>query len=304
MQKFPGYIILSVLMLLAAPAARAQEKPFIKSSVDKNQILIGEPIRFIIEVRSPMVSGNQLPQLDSIPHFEMIEKANRDSTISAEGASYHLEWKITSFDSGTHVIPAFPLVVGHQLYRTDSIAVEVSYGEVDTTRDYHDIRGIIDVPNADMKYVPWFVGAVCLLSLAGFIWVMRKPLAAKPEPVAVPFHPKKTDLDEALQSLEKLKYMLREDPGAVKKFYTGLHDTLRVYLNRHFGLVTMEKTSEEVIHMISDLKPERDMFTRLSTALRMGDFVKFAKYIPGPYENEENLEIIRSSIKTINEIQR
>ena len=98
----PLPISFALLILLAGSCpAFAQETPSVKAAVDKNQILIGEPIRFSIDVKSPMVSGNQLPQFDSIPHFELIEKANRDSVISATGASYHLEWKLTSFDSGT-----------------------------------------------------------------------------------------------------------------------------------------------------------------------------------------------------------
>jgi hypothetical protein len=43
------------------------EKPTIKATVDKSQILIGEPVRFSIDVKSPMVSGNLLPQFDSLP---------------------------------------------------------------------------------------------------------------------------------------------------------------------------------------------------------------------------------------------
>ena len=94
--------------------------------------------------------------------------------------------------------------------------------------------------------------------------------------------------------------MLRNDPAAVKKYYSGLNDTLRVYLNRQFGLVTMEKTSEELILTLSNMR-DRDMFSKLAGALRMGDFVKFAKYVPGPFENENNLEVIRSAIVFINE---
>jgi hypothetical protein len=63
----------------------------------------------------------------------------------------------------------------------------------------------------------------------------------------------------------------------------------------------MEKTSEELIISLSRLNMEREQFSNLAGALRMGDFVKFAKYIPGPYENENNLELIRSSIVFINE---
>ena len=95
MAKSLAYIVLLHILLLGSFPVWAQESPSVKAAVDKNQILIGQPIRFTIDVKSPMTTGNQLPQFDSIPHFEIIEKANPDSTISAAGASYHLEWNHT-----------------------------------------------------------------------------------------------------------------------------------------------------------------------------------------------------------------
>jgi hypothetical protein len=299
MAKTLTYIV-CVVALLAGNMAFAQETPSIKASVDKNQILIGEPIRFIIDVRSPMVSGNQLPQFDSIPHFEIIEKANRDSLISASGASYHLEWKLTSFDSGTRVIPALAVVIGNKVYKTDSLPIEISYGTVDTTKDYHDIRGIIDLENPDVKYIPWVVAAVTAIALFLFISLFRRPFT-KEQIAEEPVKSRISSLDQALASLEQLKKMIHDDPSSVKKYYSGLHDTLRIFLNRHLGLVTMEKTSEEIIISLSDLRMDREEFSKLTAALRMGDFVKFAKYVPGPNENDNNLEVIRSAIMFINE---
>ena len=81
-----------------------------------------------------------------------------------------------------------------------------------------------------------------------------------------------------------------------------MNDTLRVFMNRRLGLITMEKTSEEMIHSLSDLNLNRDVFTNLAAALRMGDFVKFAKYVPGPYENDNNFETIRKALMIINEL--
>jgi hypothetical protein len=300
MAKTLTYIVFMGILLAGSGSALAQETPVVKVSIDKNQILIGEPIRLSIDVKSPMVSGNQLPQFDSIPHFELIEKANRDSLISASGASYHLEWKLTSFDSGTRVIPAFSITIGRQIYKTDSLAVEVSYGKIDTAQDYHDIKGIIDIENPDVKYIPWVVGAVSLLALFLFAWFIRHPFIREQiteEPVSSRISP----LDEALGSLGQLKKMLRDDPSSIKKYYSGMNDILRVFLNRRLGLVTMEKTSEELILSLSYMKLDKDIFSKLATALRMVDFVKFAKYIPGPFENDSNLEVIRSSIVFINE---
>lgn len=302
MAKSLTYIVLLQILLLGSFPVWAQENPSVKAAVDKNQILIGQPIRFTIDVKSPMTTGTQLPQFDSIPHFEIIEKANPDSTISAAGASYHLEWKLTSFDSGTRVIPAFSIIVARQLYKTDSLAIEVSYGKVDTAKDYHDIKGIHDLENPDVKYIPWIVGAMTAISLFLFVWFIRKPPTLNVQsPTPNTEIIRTTPLEEALGSLEVLKKMLREDPTTVKKYYSGLNDTLRIFLNRRLGLMTMEKTSEDLIHALSNLNMDRDAFSSLTAALRMGDFVKFAKYIPGPYENETNWETTRDSIVKLNE---
>jgi hypothetical protein len=300
MPKFPTYILFVMTLLAGSLTLRAQEKPTITAAIDKNQILIGEPIRLTLDVKSPFSAGNILPQFDSLPHFELIEKGSSDSLVSAEGTSYHLEWKLTSFDSGTRFIPSFPVSIEGHIYKTDSLAVEVSYGQVDTSRDYHDIKGIIDIENPDVKYIPWIVSTIALIALFLFIWFIRHPFAKEQiEQLVAPMGA--SAFDEAMNTLDQLKKMDIADPQNVKKYYSGMNDTLRVFLNRRLGLVTMEKTSEELIHTSSNLRIERELFSKLSAALRMGDFVKFAKYIPGPYENDHNLETIRAAIINLNE---
>ncbi len=300
MAKTRTYIILCLILFAGASRSWAQETPTVKASIDKNNILIGEPIRFMIDVKSPMSSGNLLPQFDSIPHFELIEKANRDSLISATGASYHLEWKLTSFDSGTRMIPALSVTIGNRVFKTDSLAVEVSYGKIDSAQDYHDIKGIRDLENPDVKYIVWIVSAIAVISLFLFYWFFRHPFV-KEKIVEKNTGSRASHLDDALASLDQLKKMLQEDPSSVKKYYSGLNDTLRIFLNRRLGLMTMEKTSEELILNLSNLNMDRDAFSSLTATLRMGDFVKFAKYVPGPYENDTNWEVIKNSLVLINE---
>jgi hypothetical protein len=300
MAKPLTYIVCCWFLMMGAVTLYAQETPTVKAVVDKSQILIGEPIRFSIDIHSPLVSGNQLPAFDSLPHFELIEKGSLDSLISASGTSYHMEWKITSFDSGTRMIPSLPIIIGKQVYKTDSLAIEVSYGKVDTAKDYHDIKSIIDLENPDVKYIPWALAVLTLTALLLFGWFMRKPFIKELVVVKTPVS-QISPLDEALASLEQLKSMFQKEPSAVKKYYSGLHDSLRIFLNRHLGLVTMEKTSEELILSLSSLRIDREVFTKLAATLRMGDFVKFAKYVPGSYENDNNLEVIRSAIVLINE---
>ncbi len=271
MAKTLTYIVCIGILLICSFSALAQETPEIKASIDKNQILIGEPIRLSIDVKSPMVSGNQLPQFDSIPHFELIEKANRDSLISATGTTYHLEWKLTSYDSGTRYIPAFPIIIGKQTYKTDSLAVEVSYGKVDSAQDYHDIKSIIDIENPDVKYIPYILGAITLIALVLFIYFIRQqPTANYQQYDEEPDTSRISPLDEALASLDQLKKMLHDDPSSVKKYYSGMNDTLRIFLNRQLGLITMEKTSEEMILSLSDLKMDREIFSNTVCGIAHG----------------------------------
>jgi hypothetical protein len=44
-------------------------------------------------------------------------------------------------------------------------------------------------------------------------------------------------------------------------------------------------------------------FSQLASALRMSDFVKFAKYLPDQFSNEQNFEIIESSVNILNEFE-
>src|SRR5450432_218368 len=253
MMSRPQFYIIGLLSLLGFSGIHAQDSVSVKLSVDRNQILIGEPIRLSLDVKSPYANGNLLPQFDSLPHFELIEKANLDSLVSVHGVSYHEEWKLTSFDSGTRVIPAFTVSLGRQIYKTDSLVVEVSYGKIDTAQDYHDIKGIIDIENPSVKYIPWIVGAVTLIALLLFFWLIRRPFAVE-EITEAKTERRISPLDEAMQSLDVLKKMALNDPPLVKKYYSGINDALRIFMNRRFGIITMEKTNEELIIILSGMK--------------------------------------------------
>jgi hypothetical protein len=68
-----------------SPKTAGQSKtpaPALKATVDKQQILIGEPIHLMLEAT---VQGNgplTWPAPDSLPHFEFTEKHAVDSTVS------------------------------------------------------------------------------------------------------------------------------------------------------------------------------------------------------------------------------
>ena len=279
----------------------ANSQVYVKASVDKNKIVIGEPITFTLEAYIPL--GQQITwfPLDTIPHFEFLKKPRPDTVESIEGKKITQVMTITSFDSGQWEIPQLELKVLKQSYYTDTLLIDVGFTPFDREADYRDIKDIIDVNNPDTKYIPWVIGAAVLLSIGMVVYFLRRrktvAVASKKEPERLgPY-------DEAMRALGELRKKGLPQNGQVKWYYTELNDILRVFVFRKLNIASMEKTNEELILQLRQLNLSRDSFSQLAQALRMSDYVKFAKYQPGSEDNEKNYEIIQAAIQKLNTVE-
>ena len=267
-------------------------------SVNRDQILIGEPIKLTFEVRIPLGQSYSWFNLDTIPHFDIIAKGKTDSTDGIDGKQFHQELTITSFDSGTVVLPPLILQVNGKPYATDSIPIEVSYAQLDISKDYRDIKEIEEVPKPEwMDWIPWVLGVFTLLAIVVIVYLLRKP--KKVAPVAQPAQPKLGPYEEALQALEELRKQGLQN-GEVKTYYSRLNDILRVFMFRKMKVATLEKTNEELIGQLRQTPMDKESFNQLVHALQIADFVKFAKYQPDEKDNERNFAVIETAIKTLN----
>jgi BatD DUF11 like domain len=290
--------------MCSALLGRSQNQIAVTATANRNQILIGEPIQVTLEARVPLGMSMTWFPLDSLPHFDYIEKGKLDSTVTQDGKSFRQDILVTSFDSGTFKIPSFPIIISNQKYLTDSISVQVSYSKIDPNQDYHDIKDIIEVQNDSVKYVIWYVAAVTLFSLALFIYFVRKErvieVIKEPEVVI----PLVSPYDEAMQALAAMQVQNLDSNGQEKLFYTRLNDIFRMYVLRKLQIASLSKTNDELILQLRNLDMSKEQFSKLAETLRMSDFVKFAKYVPGQAENSNSFTVIRSSIDILNEITR
>ena len=287
--------------LVTGYAAFCQDTASARAKVDRNAIQIGQPIHFILEANVPPGSPVQWFPLDSIAHFEFIEKGKLDSTDSSGWTVLRQHLTITSFDSGSRFIPAQRLTVGKKKYSTDSIPIEVSYSPFDPKQDYHDIKDIIEVENPYVKYIALVIGLMTLLSLVLvflFIRYIQKRVPAPEKQVFSSLSP----FEEAVRALEALKKQRLPENGQVKLYYTRLNDILRLFVMRKMHISSMEKTNEELILQLRSLILSPAQSSKLTQALRMSDFVKFAKYLPTQDDNENNFGIIESSVQLLNEM--
>lgn len=272
-----------------------------KASVDRDRILIGEPIKLTLEVHVPLGQPLTWFNLDTIPHFEFIDKGHADTADNIDGKQMVQVLTITSYDSGQVVIPGMTVKVGNKSYQTDSIPIDVSYTPDDLTKDYRDIKEIEEVaPPAWVAYIPWLLGALTLIAIGVIVYLLRKPKKQPPPPA--PVVPALSPYEEALQALENLRKEGYAGNGEIKMYYSRLNDILRVFIFRKLHFATLEKTNDELITQLRQVPMDKESFNQLVTALQVADFVKFARYQPDTNDNERNFAVIQTAIKTLNNI--
>lgn len=303
MKRSIAYIASAIFILLLSRTVSAQPGPpiKIKVSVDSQKIVIGQPAQLMVEAFVPGNTPLSWPIIDSFPHFEWLEKGKLDSVVKPDERYYRQSFIITSFDSGTWAIPRLPFVSGKKTYFSDSVRIAVNYSRFDPNQDFHDIKDIIDIPNPYAKWIPWGVAVVTLIALALVVWLARKKKLLQREVVTVPA-PFLTPYEEAIRQLEELRKQGAGQDGQVKVFYTRLNDILRLFILRKLGIASLAETNEELIGQIRRLPLSPQQFDELAETLRMADFVKFAKYLPGSADNDRNYQVIRQSVDNLNAI--
>ena len=228
--------------------------PVLKATVDKQRILIGEPLHLMLQATVTGTAPLTWPPLDSMPHFNWLEKHPADSIITPGERSYRQYLTVTSFDSGTWSIPRIPFQVGTTTFYTDSIPVQVLFTKIDPSKDYHDIKDIIEMPNPFARWFAWIVAVVALASVAAVVWLVRKKKVLQ-KLVGQVMAPRLSPYEEAMRQLDELEKQHLPGNGSVKLFYSRLGDILRQYLYRRLGIASLSETSEELIVKIREHTP-------------------------------------------------
>lgn len=260
--------------------------------VDKEKILIGEPLKLLFERRLP--GGIAIPsfQLDSMAHFELLGSPVSDTSNDGDIMVIKTQYTITSFDSGHWYIPYYIL---DPTIKKDSLGIDIVFTEnFDSTQAYHDIKDIIEVK--PKKKTPWWwyaAGGGLLLLMAALIYYLRKK---KPAPVkAIVPAVSLNAYDEAMKELGELQRS-KPDP---KTFYSKLTGIFRLYVYRRKGILSLQKTTDDLVLQLKNLNIDKEQYDKLAQSLRLSDFVKFAKYVPTKEDDDTSFNEIKKSIINI-----
>ena len=298
------YCLVTVAYCLMSLASFSQS-PSIQTTVDKNDILIGEQVKVTVRAnfRPGLYNIHWLALPDSIPHFEVVDLSKAE-TITYKDNSNAIEQTITftSFDSGKWTIPAFPInfdpLVDDTTLNlvTDPVPVNVMYSKPDSTNQLRDIKPIMDVTITDYTWYYVAGGVLLLCIIVYFIWRYLKNKKAQPRPV---FESKLSPYDEAMQELIKLDQYDLQDAAEIKAYHVRLSEIFKRYIGRKENKDLANHTTSELLIQMKDNGLSNDDISKLATAMRCSDAVKFAKYLPTMIESAESKDKIKETIDLI-----
>jgi hypothetical protein len=299
-------VILIVAFLFSFQNSDAQ-LPTVKTSVDKNNILIGQQINYHVQFSMPdntyRLAWFSMP--DSVGNFNVITRNKIDSSFSNGNLNFSQDIILTSFDSGRQVIPPQTLSVstldGDSTFNlfTDSIAINVTYSPTDSIMPFHDIKNIIEVK----KSFPWWAWALVALGIIILIiWILFLfKFFNKKKDVKI-FESKLSPYDEAMQSLNDLEKEDLLQQNKFKEYHSRLSDIFKRYLSRKTNTYQLHLTTDELLIELKGFDLSKEQISNFAGSLRLGNAVKFAQYIPPAYENEKAFSQTKEMITAINNI--
>ena len=280
----------------------------IKTSIDRQDILIGEPINYKLLFTFP-TSDYQIEfnVPDSIEHFEILDKIKSDSTDKKGNYLVFQNIRFTSWDSGRWAIPSFAVKIrnaatnSRYTLNTDQLLINVGYAPADSTGELRDIKPVMDVFYIDNSWI--YIAAAVLTAIILLVilyrYFKRRPKREKPI-----FDSKLTPYEEAMASLKNLEGANLWDAAVLKGYYTSISDILKKYYSRTQGKNLLNKTTAEMLLLFKEKEMPAEAIGMLAETLRRGDAVKFAKYNPPQTENEQSLQQVRSVITYLNKNEK
>lgn len=279
---------------LIAAATTLAQKGRAYAGADKKSILIGEQFHLKLDLEVPKGQAAGFFTLDTIPHFEILNRSKMDTFPSETGGLILSQTLLlTSWDSGRWQIPAF--TAGKS--RTTPLTIDVGYTPLAPNQAYHDIKDIVTVKAPEETNWYWYLAGLALLLILYLLFFPRGKPKEKTEEKVVE---DKDAYGRALRKLEKLKHD-KQLPS--KEYYTALIYIFREYLEQRKHIHSFSQTTEDLARQIRELPITREQFRQLVETLSLSDMVKFARYEPSANEYQTSTEIIKQSIVAIEQLK-
>ncbi len=297
MKHYTTYKFL-IFGLISFCSARVSFGQAVTATVDRDKILIGEQINLLLKTDNIQSITQWFNLPDTINHLEVVNRSKIDTIDIAGNTIYQQNIAITSFDSGHWQLPALTLVGGNNVnYTTPPIELDVLPVDVSELQDYHDIKDIVEVEEQSSYLIIILIALITLISLVAIIILMRKKRAVA---VKVPtLTGNLSPLEWARQELNKLKAENHFGQNRVKQHYQQLTNITRQFFHLQLRHKSLQQTTDEWMVNLHSLPVNQDIKTSFLQLLRLADTVKFAKYQPPAFENEQSIPVALQMIESV-----
>ena len=307
--------ILYILIFLFGSLGLSAQSVDVNASIDTNFLLIGEQTQIELKVQYRLDGESvevQFPTLiDTITEFvEIVYIASVDTVYPDQNDLSLVEQSqritVTSFDSGSYVIPYFEIQINENIFQTGPLHIEVMPMEVDTSKAIFDIRGPIEEPFSIIDWAKenWiWIAIVLVILLSGIVlifYLKNRPEKVEEEVIEIiPPH------IIGLQKLQKLKEEQLWQNNKVKAHHSEISEIIREYLEKRYEVPALENTTDEIMQSLRFHSIEPNLLAKLNQVLMLADLVKFAKEKPLANENEMSLinavEFVNETKQIINQ---
>lgn len=288
----------SLLWMLAAAAAGAEDAPRVSATVSKTEVTVGET--FTVEVAAEGPPGAVFTFPAEAGNEDVVLRTPPGSGEEPSPAAGH-RYQAAVFAIGDAAVPAIPVK-----FRLG----DGSEGEVQTEPVPLRVASLLPKDPAEQKLAdirgpgPLAIGRGFWLALAAAalvvaaalaLWLLRRRRPpAEARPAAAELAP---DV-EARRALDALAASGRVARGEYRAFYIALVDIAKRYLERRLGAPVLEMTSAETVAFLRD-GPHGELLPVVRDLALAADQIKFARGHGVAAEAERHLEAVRGLVKTL-----
>lgn len=272
--------------------------------MNPKNIMIGDPISLEIKVSVNVSSSQIVPMINenSIGTFRIIEKLGVDTLFSGGRTVYNFKYQITNFEDSLQFFPPQKIVINSDTFFTIKQDIMVSMPNVDSLKDVLPIKPIVQIPLSKEELANYlFMSVFLMLLVLLMFWVYikyikKEALFDKNDRVEPPHV-------VALTQLKKIENDTLWQRGYVKEYYDSISDTIRLYIEKRFGIKALELTTPQIIQNVQHLGLEEAIFQSLKNMLDLSDLAKFAKENPSSENNKKCLEEAYRFVQSTQSIQ-
>ena len=282
------YLFTALLISLFFSVAKAQGQSKVETKVDTTAVEMGNSIE--LTVKAFVKQGEEVifPLDEKFGSFEVIDHSAVDTVVNADLVALIKRYELMNFDAGSFTIPQVPVIVDKELFKTDSIQINIQEIAVDTVKTpLYDIKGV-SASGASMSSSWLYILCAVLAILVGiglyfYIRFKQNKNLTEDDKYNTPY-------EKAVSKLKKLEELKNWTRGDAKPYYSEMSDIVRSFLEDTFGISARELTTFEILTLLNatlkdkNVKLDREVIASFKRILQTSDLVKFAKSQPSEGE--------------------